>query len=199
MRAGDDRRTRRTRTALVDAFNHLVLNRRQPRIRVADIIARADVGRSTFYEHYANADALLLEALSRPFAILADAAAGRGEPDRLAFLLTHFWENRRRARETLAGRTGDKAMRLLADMVETRLDGQEMAVPVRLASLQLAEAALAPIKAWVAGEAPCSAETLAASLCRTGERLVEGLATRAEADAPGPVPGPRARGRAGTS
>lgn len=180
MRAGDDRRTRRTRAALVEAFNHLVLHRRQPRIRVADIIAQADVGRSTFYEHYSNADALLLEALSHPFAILADAAAGRGDADRLAFLLTHFWENRRRARETLAGRTGDKATRLLADMVEARLDGRAMAVPMRLASRQLAEAALAPIKAWLAGEAPCSAETLAASLCRTGERLVEGLTAAAE-------------------
>ena len=193
MRAGDDRRTRRTRTALVDAFNHLVLNRRQPRIRVSDIIAQADVGRSTFYEHYSNADALLLEALSRPFAILADAAAGRGDPERLAFLLTHFWENRRRARETLAGQVGDKARRLLADMVEARLDGQALAVPLRLASLQLAEAALAPIKAWVAGEAPCSAQTLAASLCRTGERLVEALAIET-----GTVIAARAQGPAGT-
>jgi len=176
MRAGGDRRTRRTRTALIEAFNHLVLQRRQRKIRVADIVARADVGRSTFYEHYSNADALLMEALSRPFAILADAAAGRGDPARLAFLLTHFWENRRRARETLAGRTGDKATRLLADMVEARLDGRATSVPMRLASLQLAAAALGPIKAWVAGEAPCTAEALAASLCRTGERLVEGLA-----------------------
>jgi hypothetical protein len=45
--------------------------------------------------------------------------------------------------------------------------------------VQLAEAALAPVRAWVAGEAPCSAEALAHSLCRTGAQLSAALGAHA--------------------
>jgi hypothetical protein len=50
MAASMDRRAARTRTALIEAFNHLALSQRK-QIRVADIVALANVGRSTFYEH----------------------------------------------------------------------------------------------------------------------------------------------------
>ena len=177
MAAHRDRRVRRTRAALIEAFNHLLLHRRQERIRVSDIVAKADVGRSTFYDHYGGVDDIHMEALSRPFAILADAAAGRGDIERLEPLLAHFWENRQRARVTLSGRTGEKAVRLLADMVEARLQegGAELALPTRLAALQLATAALAPIRGWVAAEAPCTAEILALGICRGGEQLLASL------------------------
>ena len=173
MAAGEDRRVARTRAALIGAFNQLVLSRRQRKIRVADIVAEAGVGRSTFYDHYAGAEDIHMAALARPFAMLADAAAGRGDAERLAGLLAHFWENRQRARETLAGRLGDKTARLLAAMVEDRLAAEDtaLAIPVRLAARQLADAALAPIRGWLAAEAPCPADTLAASLCRSGAAL----------------------------
>lgn len=166
-----DRRIARTRAALLDAFNHLVLVRRQRRIRVADIVEEANVGRSTFYEHYSGADALFLDALSHPFAILADALASGGDPAKLAFLLEHFWENRAKARETFTGRLDARVSRLLATMVEERLAaaGAEFAVPLRLASLQLAEAALAPIRAWIMGAAPCTPEALAGAIFRSAE------------------------------
>jgi len=178
MAAGQDRRVRRTRSALLEAFNHLLLNRRRGRIRVSDIVERANVGRSTFYEHYGSADDIHMEALSRPFAILADAAAGEGDPERLKNLLDHFWENRQRARATLSGRTGEKAVRLLTGLVEARLwDRQvELVLPRRLAALQLAEAALGPIRGWVGGEAPCTAVALAQSICRCGEQMTKTLA-----------------------
>ena len=185
MAAGQDRRVRKTRSALLEAFNHLLLSRRRGRIRVSDIVERANVGRSTFYEHYASADDLHMEALSRPFAILADAAAGEGDAERLKHLLDHFWENRQRARATLAGRTGEKAVRLLTEMVEARLwDRQaQLALPRRLAALQLAEAALGPIRGWVGGEAPCSAALLAQSLCRCGEQMMVALSAAAAEEA----------------
>ena len=177
MASGQDRRVRRTRSALIEAFNQLLLSRKRERIRVADIVAKADVGRSTFYEHYGSADDIHMAALSRPFAILADAAAGEGDAERLKNLLDHFWENRQRARATFSGRTGDKAARLLAAMVAARLQRRRVALvlPLRLASLQLAHAALAPLRGWVGAEAPCRSAVLAESLCRSGERLVEAL------------------------
>ncbi|MES2443040.1 MAG: TetR/AcrR family transcriptional regulator [Pseudomonadota bacterium] len=173
-----DRRIARTREALIGAFNHLVLNRRQRHIRVADIVAEANVGRSTFYEHYASADDILLQALARPMAALADAAAGTGDVGAVTFLLAHFWENRQRAREMMAGRMDDRIARLLAGMVEERLEARDaaLAIPRKLAARQLAEAALGPVRGWVMAEAPCDPETLARAICRCGAAIVASLA-----------------------
>lgn len=168
-----DRRVRRTRAALIAAFDQLLLNGGRRKIRVADIVAQANVGRSTFYEHYKGADDIHMAALARPFAILADAAAGEGDEARLAGLLAHFWENRQRARESFMGRMHDKVGRLLAAMVEERLrpDEAQLAVPLRLAAMPLAEAALAPIRGWVTAEAPCGADALAGAICRCGRAM----------------------------
>ena len=119
---------RRTRAALVDAFNRLVLFGRKRRIGVADVIAEAKVGRSTFYEHFGSAEALHMQALAQPFGILADAAVGEGDEARLTGLLAHFWDYRGRARESLAGRTGDKAVELLISLIEERLCDESLRV-----------------------------------------------------------------------
>ena len=167
----EDRRVKRTRAALLGAFDHLVLSRRPKKIRVADIVAEAKVGRSTFYEHYNGAEDLHIAALARPFAILADAAAGSGRRGPARRALAHFWENRQRARESFMGAMGGKVARLLAAMVEERLGGQAMAIPARLAALQLAEAALAPVRGWVTAEAPSTPEALAGAICRCGRAM----------------------------
>lgn len=166
-------KVQRTRNAIIDAFNTLFLERRR-RIRVGDVVAEAGVGRSTFYDHFSGAEALHMAALARPFAILADAAAGRGDKAAAAWLLAHFWENRRRARYTLEGRTGEKSARLLARLVEERLE-PPLALPPRLAARQLAAAALAPVRAWLLGEAPSSVDALAETLCRSGVALTAAL------------------------
>ena len=167
-------RAGRTRGAIVDAFSALVLERRQRRIGVRDVAAQAGVGRSTFYEHFSGADAVHMAALARPFALLADAAAGRGDPAATAALLAHFWENRQRARDTLTGRAGEQALRLLTGLVEERL-GETPELPPRLAAEQLAAAALAPVRAWLLGEAPAAPEVLAEALCRSGAALAAAL------------------------
>lgn len=170
-----DARSRRTRAALIGAFNRVFLSRRRGGLRVAEIVAEAEVGRSTFYEHYSGADEIHLEALRRPFGTLADAAVGTGEATALEHLLAHFWENRQRAKETLSGRFGERAARLLAEMVEERLDGSALSVPRRLAARTLGDAALAPLRLWLSGEAPARPGQLAAAILRAGERLREAL------------------------
>jgi AcrR family transcriptional regulator len=57
-----DRRVVRTRAALQDALLDLILDKRYDEITVEEITERADVGRTTFYLHYQDKDALLLEA-----------------------------------------------------------------------------------------------------------------------------------------
>jgi len=167
-----DRRAVRTRTALIEAFNHLALSHRK-NIRVADIVALANVGRSTFYEHYRSADDIHLQAMTRPFAFLADAAAGIGDEPRLTSLLRHFWENRQLARSSFTGRMHGKVTRLLAGMIEERLQGEAeaLSIPLRLAALQLADTALTPVRFWVMAEAACTPEALAGAICRCGAAM----------------------------
>lgn len=171
-----DRRVARTRAALIGAFNRLFLSARRGPVKVAEIVAEAGVGRSTFYEHYRAADDIFLEALKAPFAGLADAASGSGDSAALEPLLAHFWENRGRRREALAGRLGERVVRLLSAMVEERLGGASLAVPPPIAARTLAEAALAPLRPWLAGEAPAAPAQLAAAICRAGASLRAALA-----------------------
>jgi AcrR family transcriptional regulator len=56
---GADRRVRKTRTQLHGALAALVHEKPYGDIVVKEILARADVGRSTFYAHYRDKDELL--------------------------------------------------------------------------------------------------------------------------------------------
>ena len=60
-----DPRTSRTRALLSQAFFELLLRRPYARIRVADIVRRAGVGRATFYVHFPSRSALLLSEIER--------------------------------------------------------------------------------------------------------------------------------------
>lgn len=53
-----DRRVARTRATLQHALNSLILKKRYEEITITDICNVANVGRSTFYAHYASKDDL---------------------------------------------------------------------------------------------------------------------------------------------
>nr|WP_328715953.1 TetR/AcrR family transcriptional regulator [Nocardia salmonicida] len=57
--ASEDRRSRRSRRLLRQAFIELVLERGYATVTVEDITERADLGRATFYSHYSDKDTLL--------------------------------------------------------------------------------------------------------------------------------------------
>ena len=58
-----DRRVRRTRASLQDALTQLMIEKGYEAITVQDIIDRADVGRATFYAHFADKHTLLVSRL----------------------------------------------------------------------------------------------------------------------------------------
>ncbi|MRH87886.1 TetR family transcriptional regulator [Nocardia sp. SYP-A9097] len=62
--ASEDRRSRRTRRLLREAFVALILERGYSAVRVEEITERADLGRATFYTHFADKDALLDSVVS---------------------------------------------------------------------------------------------------------------------------------------
>ncbi|MDP3748306.1 MAG: helix-turn-helix domain-containing protein [Phenylobacterium sp.] len=164
----ESRPAQRTRAALFDAFVELVLERRYDRLKVGDIIARAGVGRSTFYEHYQGKDELLTEGLSGPFGVLADLVAERHDPARLQATVEHFWENRRIGNVLFAGATRRLVTGALASLIEQRLaervGDRPAAVPPVLLAAQLAGGQIALVSAWLAGQAPASAEAIAGAL-----------------------------------
>ena len=172
----EDRRVQRTRAALVGAFVHLVLDRRYDQITVADIVERAGVGRSTFYEHYENKDELLKAGLMGPFAVLADMVVGASDPARLRETIEHFWENRRVGNVLFAGPTRQLLTRTLAAAIEQRLAAtrpgraQESGLPASLTSAYLAAGQIGLLAEWLSGHTSCPADVVAKAL----ERLAVG-------------------------
>ena len=63
-----DRRQRRTRRAIYAAFEQLLLEQHYRDVTVAQIIDRADIGRSTFYAHFDTKDDLLDQLCTELFA-----------------------------------------------------------------------------------------------------------------------------------
>jgi AcrR family transcriptional regulator len=65
MNDKNDRRSQRTRQALGDALVELMMDKGYDAISIKDIIEHANVGRSTFYSHYADKDELFVSQLDR--------------------------------------------------------------------------------------------------------------------------------------
>jgi len=69
----EDRRVARTRRALREALLELIQEKGYAAVTVEEITERADLGRTTFYLHYRDKEALLLESLEQ----IADALRGQ--------------------------------------------------------------------------------------------------------------------------
>nr|WP_315489699.1 TetR/AcrR family transcriptional regulator [uncultured Rhodoferax sp.] len=120
-----DRRVQRTRDALRDALFTLMLERGWDTIDVQTLCEQANIGRSTFYQHYANKE----ELLKASFAGLRDALMSRpvantSMPGQLAFvpgLIAHVYEVQHMFRALLGRRSGhyvqDRFRELLIEMV----------------------------------------------------------------------------------
>ena len=80
-----DRRIRRSREALHRALIALVLEKGYETVTIQDIVARADVGRSTFYAHFDSKEDLLTSGMAELRTLLLAhqeaALAGRGGLD----------------------------------------------------------------------------------------------------------------------
>lgn len=72
-----DRRQRKTRISIFEAFVALLAEKPYSRITVGQIIDGADVGRATFYAHFETKDDLLKALCEELFAHVLDAAAGK--------------------------------------------------------------------------------------------------------------------------
>ena len=113
----DDRRVKRTKSLVFDAFFEMVQTSRYDELKTKDIIAKADIGRSTFYEHFLDKDDLLSQSLEYPMSIFAAALTGNDNYKDLLFMLTHFWERRVFARVILRHPTRDVVDSCLRELI----------------------------------------------------------------------------------
>lgn len=80
-----DRRQRKTREAIFNAFTRLLAQKDFSQITVGEIIDAADVGRATFYSHFETKDSLLKEFCEELFCHIFDTETGTGHNHRHIF------------------------------------------------------------------------------------------------------------------
>jgi AcrR family transcriptional regulator len=162
--APPDRRVRRTRKMLHDAFIALAIEKGYEKTTIQDILDRADVGRSTFYAHYRDKAALLTtsfddmhEQLQRQ---LADVPATTPIDVALpaALLFEHAYRNQRVYR-ALCGHQGGAVVQrhlrsLIGDLLRKHLRpefrGGDTEVPADIAAEFYTSAALGLLVWWIA-------------------------------------------------
>lgn len=163
----DDRRVRRTRESVIDAFARLTRERDYGAFTVGEMLERANVGRSTFYAHYRGKDDVLLQAFGMFHEWIADdvleALDERGDSSRLAWILEHFAENRLLFRRLSTGPAMEayaRSTRAFGRRIEERLSrwcearALRPAIPLGTVAAGLASALMATIAEWLDERTP---------------------------------------------
>ncbi|MFD4543812.1 TetR/AcrR family transcriptional regulator [Streptomyces bauhiniae] len=145
-----DRRVRRTRAALMAALKELILEKRYESITVANLLDRADVGRSTFYTHFTSKDDLLASGIED---IGADLQAAVDASGRFAVepVFRHAGEHRDLYLALSRGSAGHLFLDRLQDhLAEWFTDHQEGdAARVALRAHYAAGAVVGALKWWL--------------------------------------------------
>lgn len=121
----EDRRVRRTKKLLREALVTLTLARGWDKTSVTDVCERADVGRSTFYLHFADKEDLLLSGFDDLHHALASHPHAGNEPFSFALaLVTHAEENTRLYRALVGRKSGHAVQRRFRDTVIKVIAGE---------------------------------------------------------------------------
>lgn len=165
-----DRRTQRTQRTLQTAFFQLIRQHGYENVSVAQVVAAANVGRSTFYEHYRSKEDMLRASMRQFFQVLADTLVTREPSEALKRVLEHLWENRKLADQVFSGVAGAVITRQHVALIDERLTAltrgsrRDPAVPTALTAVMIAEMQLAALRAWLTGKVRGSVEGMTAAL-----------------------------------
>jgi AcrR family transcriptional regulator len=174
-RPADDRRTQRTRTAIVAAFREMVLEQGYDSITPTRLAAAANIGRSTFYEHFASVDEVLGVSMGRLFGpLVTSTLAPRMDPETIE-IVQHFWENRKIGKAMLAGGARPVVISILTARFEAGLVEMRPTSPPRLAAAFLASGMIALLEAWLSGRAQGTPAQVAAALHAAGSATARAM------------------------
>ena len=169
-----DRRISRTRRQLRNSLMSLILERGYNEVTIEDITERADLGRTTFYLHFHDKEALLVDTLEE-IAIGLKAQVeqiARQEPDEgrpranpVAIVFRHVNENRDLYRVILKGEGSSKASNRIREIIaesagellHSRLDENSSApllVPKEVMAGYFAAAMMGFISLWLEKDFP---------------------------------------------
>ena len=177
-----DRRIQKTRSTLQDALVALIMEKGYEAITVQDILDRANVGRSTFYEHFFDKDDLLLsgfEHLREDFEqYLANQDISSDGPWQLSLSMFQHAEKHRLLYQAMAGRQGgnmavghiQKYLTLyLYDHLKRLLAQRDKQLPAEILTQYLVSAFIGLLTWWLDNESAYTAEQMNAFF----RRLVE--------------------------
>lgn len=172
--AKPDRRKTRTRRLLRDALMALILEKGYDAVSVQEIADRANLGRATFYLHYAGGkDHLLSSSLEEIYDDLVqriklptreELIAGQHSPSLIAF--QHAAENRDLYRVLLAGQGAAAVSRRIRDYLASVIQKQieqldtEPEARTEVMAQYMAGALVALIAWWLEKDMPYPAETM---------------------------------------
>lgn len=187
---GQDRRSQRTRQALIHALIELLTARHYDQITIQDIVDQANVGRATFYVHYQNKDDLLKSGFERVLDILVQQIVS-SEKDQCLFdtsMLFRHAQGHYELYRTLIWGSGFDLMTqeghaALSKKIEDRfallLTGRQLpSIPLPILSCSVAGTLLVMLKWWLDNKMPYSPERMDEifqQLVMPGVRTVLGL------------------------
>ena len=168
-----DARVRRTERRLREAIVSLIHEKSYPAIVVNDILERADVGRSAFYAHFANKDALLASGTEQmlqatPPRTLPPSVGRFGDALRFSFPIFKYIGQCRHAAAAKMGRRGRHIVhqhlhRVLAERIGDEVRqalhhaGGRSSIPADLATEYIVTAFILVLNWWVESKSPLSA------------------------------------------
>ena len=166
-----DRRIRRTRKLLKEALVELILEKGYDDINVAEIIERADVGRTSFYTHFRSKEDLLLQNLDDLEHLFAPQEKKEKEDspgDFSLYMFQHLKQNWRLARLLL----GNKKIPFVRNHVNNilrkyyieeyrkRFAGTRQSLQIEAAAVMKSGALLSLTLWWLAQKKPLSPEKM---------------------------------------
>ena len=157
MNEKNDRRSQRTRHLLGEALVALIREKDYNAITVSDIIERANVGRSTFYAHYRDKDALFVGELDRVIEILSHRIPNQEESPFFPSLglFRHVGEEYELYKALLWGSGIDLLIKHLQKSLSNRIEqglqksGREFDVPLPILASFIAGSFLTLLKWWL--------------------------------------------------
>lgn len=184
-----DRRTSRTRRALQDAFQELILEKGYDAVTVEEITDRANLGRTTFYLHYKDKEDLLLggfselvDELIKQLSVIplsawrlavASGEVRHGSVRPIVMIFQHVDENRDLYRLVLRGegviRVAEQLRQIVTNAINNFLTNQpdekdlilKMQVPLDVFSNFFAGALIGLITWWLGTDMPYTPEEMA--------------------------------------